>query len=129
MGAEENRKAVQLVYEAFNRGEIDVVFDALTEDTVWTNHSGEGTPHNGVFYRKSGVQQFFSHFDRFDLDRFDIRDIVAVDDTVILVIDSKTTVKASGKSAEQTLVHIMTLKDGKLGKWDEYEDEAHNPWV
>ncbi len=129
MDAEQNRKVVQAAYEAFLRGEMEAVFDVLADDVVWTNHSGEGNPIRGVFYGKSGVQQFFSHFDQFDLERFDVRDYVAIEDTVIVVIDSKTTVKATGKSSEGPHIHVMKLRDGKLASWDEYEDVAHNPWV
>jgi ketosteroid isomerase-like protein len=129
MSAEENRKIVQLTYEAFNRGEMNVVFDSLADDIVWTNHSWESSPLRGVFYTKSGVQQFFSNFDQIELERFDVKDIIAVEDTVIVLIDCKTNVKPTGKSVESTLVHLMTLRDGKLATWDEYEDNAHNPWV
>lgn len=126
MGAEENRKTVQLVCEAFNRGEMDVVFDALADDIVWTNHSADGSPPEGAFHGKSGVQQFFSDFHLFDLDRFEIKSTIAVEDKVILLIDAKSTIKATGKPAEGMQVHLMTLEDGKLATWDEYEDEAHN---
>lgn len=129
MDAEENRKIAQLTYEAFNRGEMNVVFDSLADDIVWTNHCWESSPLRGVFYGKSGVQQFFSNFDQFELERFDVKDIVAVDDTVVVLIDFKTTVKATGKSAESTNVHLMTLRDGKLATWDAYQDNANNPWV
>jgi ketosteroid isomerase-like protein len=128
MSAEENRKIVQLAYEAFNRGEMNVVFDSLADDIVWTNHSWESSPKRGVFYGKSGVQQFFSNFDKFEMERFDVKDIVAVEDTVIVLVDYKETVKATGKSFESTLVHLMTLRDGKLATWDEYMDDTDNPW-
>lgn len=42
MDAEGNRKTVQTVYEAFLRGEMEVLFDSLHDDIVWNNHSGEG---------------------------------------------------------------------------------------
>lgn len=87
-------------------------------------------PIAGAFYGKSGVGQFFSILtDQANLERFDIREYVAVDDTVVVLVDCKTTVKATGKSAEGTLVHLMKMHDGKLATWDEYEDTAHNPWV
>ncbi|MEX2553493.1 MAG: nuclear transport factor 2 family protein [Actinomycetota bacterium] len=129
MGAEENRKTVQLVYEAFNRGEINLVFDSLADDVVWTNHSWESSPLRGVFSGKTGVEQFFSNLDQIELERFDVKDIIAVEDTVIVLIDYKANVKRTGKSVESTLVHLMTLRDGKLATWDEYEDNAPNPWV
>jgi len=129
MGAEENRKTVQLAYEAFNRGEMNVVFDALADDIVWTNHSWEDSPLRGAFYGKSGVQQFFSNLSHHvDLERFDVKDFIATEDTVIVLIDLKSTIKATGKSVEGTIVNLMTLQDGKLATWDEYEDNADNPW-
>ena len=132
MGVEENRKVVQLAYEAFLRGEMKVLFDSLADDIVWTNYSYPDSPISGVFYGKSGVQQFFAALGgQSDIQKFDITHYLAAEDKVVVLVDYKATIKATGKTSEQYLVHVMTVKDGKIATWDEYEDAAghDNPWL
>lgn len=35
----------------------------------------------------------------------------------------------NGRGFEGTLVHLMTLHDGKIQSWDEYEHASLNPWT
>jgi len=130
MGTEQNRKAVQLTYEAFGRCEMDVVFDALADDVVWTNYSWEESPIRGVFYGKTGVQHFFGALDsHVDIQKLDVTDIIAAEDKVVVLLDYQSTVKATGKGTAGTLVHVMTVTEGKIATWDGYEDAAENPWI
>jgi ketosteroid isomerase-like protein len=124
----ENRKLVRHAYEAFGRGDLETLFEVLADDIVWTSRTLSASPLSGVYYGKSGVQQFFDNLDLIDLNRFDVRTILAEDDTVVALIDGRITVKATGKTANQPLVHVFTFKDGKVAAFDNYEDDARSPW-
>lgn len=129
MSAEENRKLVQMCYEAFNRGDLDTVYDALAEDVVWTNHGIPTCPYSGVYYGKGGVEAFFADLDTIELERFDVRQILAEDDTVVVLLDERYSVKATGKSSEGPLVHVLTLRDGKIASFDEFEHCENSAWL
>ena len=129
MTAEDNRKLVQMCYEAFDRGDLQVIYDAVSDDVVWTNHSPETWAYSGVYYGQGGVEQYFLNLDVIKLERFDVRRILAEDDTVVVVLDQRYTVKATGKSAEGPLVHLLTLKDGKIATFDELEHCENSAWA
>lgn len=130
MGAAENRQVVADAYAAFGQGDIGAVIDSLTDDVVWTNHAPAAAPTSGVFHGKDGVQTFFKLVnDALDISRFDVRTIVADGDVAVAWIDSVATVRSNGKTVEGPLVHWMTLRDGKLATFDEFEHDRHDGWT
>jgi uncharacterized protein len=130
MGAEENRKIVADTYEAFGHGDIGAVIGSLADDVVWVNHAPAAAPTSGVFHGKDGVQTFFELVnDTLDISKFDVRTIVADGDVVVVWIDSVATVRNNGKTIEGPLVHWMTLREGKLVTFDEFEHDTHDGWT
>ena len=129
MSAAENRQIVADAYAAFGQGNIGAVIDSVTDDVVWTNHAPAAAPTSGVFHGKDGVQTFFELVnDTLDISKFDVRTIVADGDAAVVWIDSIVTVKSNGKTIEGPLVHWMTLRDGKLATFDEFEHDTHDGW-
>lgn len=130
MGAAENRQVVADAYAAFGQGDIGAVIDSLTDDVVWTNHAPAAAPTSGVFHGKDGVQTFFKLVNgTLDISKFDVRTIVADGDVAVAWIDSVATVRSNGKTIEGPLVHWMTLRDGKLATFDEFENDRHDGWT
>jgi ketosteroid isomerase-like protein len=124
--AEDNRKRVQEVYEAFGRGDIASVMDALADDVLWICYAA--TPFNGVYRGKQGVAEFIGKRELVELERFDVTHILADGNTVVVLIDGRYKVKATGKSAEGPIVQVLTLKDGKVAEWYEVEHAAVEAW-
>lgn len=63
MGADENTKTIQMVYEAFDRGDVQAILDAVTDDVDWaTETSSTVAPWFGVRHGKDGVASFFEAF-------------------------------------------------------------------
>jgi uncharacterized protein len=130
MSAEQNRKNVQLAYEGFNRGDLNAVLDVLTEDVVWSDRSLSASPLSGVYYGKSGVMNFFTKLlELVELSKFDVTRILAEEDTVVVLVDATTTVKESGRTVDQTLVHVLSFRDEQACSFDLYEDDARSPWA
>jgi ketosteroid isomerase-like protein len=130
MSSEQNRKNVQMAYEGFNRGDLDAVLDALTDDVVWSDRSLQVSPLSGVYYGKSGVMDFFSKLlSLVEFPRFDVSQILADEDTVVVLVDATTTVKETGKTVDQTLVHVLGFRGEKASTFDLYEDDSRSPWV
>ncbi|HEX2178936.1 MAG TPA: nuclear transport factor 2 family protein [Actinomycetota bacterium] len=126
MTADENRRKVREVYEAFGRGEIAAVMDGLSDDIVWTCYAA--TPFKGVYRGKQGVQEFFAKQALIDLDRFEVTNILAEGDTVVVLIDNRYTVKATGKSAEGPIVQVLKMTEGKVTEWYEVEHASVEAW-
>lgn len=130
MGAAENRQIVADGYAAFKQGDIGAVTDLLTDDVVWVNHAPAAAPTSGVFHGKDEVRTFFRLLnDTLDISKFDVRTIVADGDAVVVWIDTVATVRSNGKTIEWPRVHWMTLRDGKLVTFDEFEHDTHDGWT
>lgn len=63
MGADENIKTIQGIYEAFGRGDVQTVLEGVTDDVDWaTETSSTAAPWYGVRHGKDGVAAFFEAF-------------------------------------------------------------------
>lgn len=130
MGAEDNRRTVQLAFEGFQQGDLSAVLDALADDVVWSDRTPPANPISGVYHGKEGVQQFFGKLLTLaDFSRFEVKELLAGGDTVVALIDSTLTVKETGKTADLPLVHVLTFRDGKVAAYDLYEDDSVSPWI
>lgn len=127
MSTEQNRHAVTQVYEAFNRGDIATVVEGFSEDAVWVNHTGTGLA--GVYYGRSGVRDFFTIFKAaVDLERFHVDRILCEGDTAVVLVETRYTVKATGKNAAGPVVQVLKLRNGKISELAEYEHGHGSAW-
>ena len=117
----DNVQLVQTAYEAFGRGDIPAVLEALTEDVDW--NVPEVLPHGGHAQGREEVGQFFQRiadtWEDFDVD---VRDIVASGDRVCVV--GAVGGKLNGAQTGYGFVHAWTVSDGSLARLDEYVDPS-----
>src|SRR5580704_5970393 len=63
VGADDNIKTIQGIYEAFGRGDVQAVLDCVSDDVDWAAEaSSAGAPWYGVRHGKAGVASFFEAF-------------------------------------------------------------------
>lgn len=130
MPADENRRTIQLAYEAFGQGDLGPTLDALADDVVWSDRVVAANPMSGIYRGKQGVMEFFGKLTSLaDFSRFDIRRVLAGDDTVVVLVDTTMTAKATGRTADLPLVHVFTFRNGKVVACDLYEDDSASPWL
>jgi len=61
MSADDNVKTIQAVYEAFGRGDVAAILDAVTDDVDWASEaSSTEVPWWGVRNGKEQVTDFFT---------------------------------------------------------------------
>ena len=116
----DNLAIVQRAYEAFLQGDIRQVVDLLDPDIVWS--VPRTVPHGGDFRGLSGVREFFCNVGAawrpLDIELHTVGEIgpglVAATATV------------SGTLAESEVsygaVHVFTLVDGTITRFQEYLD-------
>ena len=117
----DNVQLVQTAYEAFGRGDIPAVLEALTEDIDW--NVPELLPQGGHAKGREEVGEFFQRlggaWEDFNVD---VRDIVAADDRVCVL--GQAGGKVNGTEAGYGFVHAWTVRDGALARFDEYVDPS-----
>lgn len=126
MGAEENVKTIQSMYEAFGRGDVVVILEALTDDVDWASDtSSTGAPWYGVRRSKSEVTDFFRQFgEAMEVQEFTPFAWASNDTEVHTVVRMRATARSTGRSVEQNLHHYFRFRDGKVDFYRGTEDTA-----
>lgn len=125
MSAQSNLEIVQEIYAAFQRGDMDTLLGALADDVVWKMPNVEGSNFGGTYEGPAGVGKFFQDMaaDQ-EITKFEVTDWIADGAKVVVLVEAAALVRATGKTAELTLVHVCTVKDGKIAEFLEFYDTA-----
>ncbi len=111
MGAAENAKTVQALYEAFLADDMDSIF-AFSEGLVWENF--EANPFRGSHEGREGFTEMLEIIDQTDMTGFEVEQILADGNTVVAILNIDYTVKATGKAASSgPTVHIFEFDGDK----------------
>ena len=126
MSTEDNVKTVKAVYEAFGRGDLPTILDALTDDVDWASSvSSTEVPWWGVRHGKAEVTDFFVKLaDGTETTEFTVLEILGEGDTVLTVVRYRVTAKETGREAEMLLHHYFKFRDGKIAYYRGTEDTA-----
>lgn len=126
MGAEQNTKTIQGVYEAFGRGDVQAVLDAVTDDVDWAAEtSSTVAPWYGVRHGKDGVASFFDAFgSTMEVQEFKPYAFAANDSEVHTVVHCRATNRKTGRAIDHDLHHFFRFRDGKIVFYRGTEDTA-----
>ena len=125
MGADENLKTIQGVYEAFGRGDVQAILDVLADDVDFASEPDQRiAPWHGR-RSKADVPAFFQALgDTVDVTEFTPLAFASNDTDVMVVIRFGMTVKATNKSGMMDLHHWWRFRDGKVVMYRGTEDTA-----
>ena len=88
MSSDANIKTIMGVYEAFGRGDVTAILDAVTDDVDWAAEAaGTAAPWSGVRHGKDAVAAFFAEFgSTMEVEEFTPVSIAASDTDVLTVV-------------------------------------------
>ena len=126
MSADANIKTIAQVYEAFGRGDVAAILDAVTDDVDWASEAASSAaPWWGVRHGKNEVADFFTAFgSTMEVEEFTPVSFAANDTDVLTVVRFRARSRATGKAAEMDLHHFFTFRDGKVAYYRGTEDTA-----
>jgi hypothetical protein len=126
MSAEVNIKIIQGVYEAFGRGDVAAVLDAVADDVDWAAEAaGAGAPWYGPRRGKGEVVKFFEAFgSAMEVEEWTPVAFAASDNDVHSVVRIRARSRATGKPVAENLHHFFTLREGKIVYYRGTEDTA-----
>lgn len=129
MNEQANKDLVKKLYDAFSRGDIQMILDHVTDDTVWTMCGPAATlPQAGCHIGRAGVGQFFQSLADTQTDmKLVTNEYIAEGDRVVTIGTYAATVKTTGERAETPAVHVFRIRDGRIAAFDDYLDTA--AWV
>lgn len=123
--AAEDVQTLRDAYDAFNRGDIPAVLEAMESDIEW-NEPGGGRAPGGTFRGSQSVandvfaavpenfDEFSAHADRF---------YEAFSDRVIVVGEFRAKSKAGGDMTA-AFAHVWQMRNGKAAQFHNYVDAA-----
>jgi ketosteroid isomerase-like protein len=124
MSEQENVAAVQRVFEAFGRGDVESFLGCLSDDVEWVLSAVEGVvPYAGTFRGRDGVLRFLQAIGgAVEFEAFEPREFLAEGDTVAVVGFERGRVRATGKTFDNPWVLVFRLSGGKVTHFQSYED-------
>lgn len=125
MSEQENVQRVQEIYAAFGRGDIPTFFDALADDVELVLPYPADIPNAGTFHGKAGIQKWLGlTMENVEFRALEPRAYIAQGDKVVALLHAEATVKRTGRTVDQDVAHVWTLRDGKVIRQYAYEDTA-----
>lgn len=126
MGADDNIKTIQGVYEAFGRGDVEAILNNVTDDVDWAaDTSSTVAPWYGVRHGRDGVTDFFQAFgSEMDVQEFNPTAFAATDTEVHTIVHCRATSRTTGRSVDHDLHHFFRLQNGKIAFYRGTEDTA-----
>ena len=113
---------VRDAYEAFARGDIPAVLEALGDDVTWD--VAEVLVQGGSWQGREGVGQFFQQLgELYEELSIDVHDLVDGGDDVVGVGVGRGK-RRGGGPVEYGFAHVFTVSDGKVTRFREYADRA-----
>jgi uncharacterized protein len=126
MSAEENLATISGIYEAFGRGDVDSILEAVAEDVDWAVDAEPIAPWYGERTGKDGVASFFADIaSSTEVQAFAVEGIAASENEVFSFLRFAVRMKATGREATFHLHHYFRFgTDGKITYYRGSEDSA-----
>ena len=125
----DHKATVASIYEAFGRGDVPAILDALADDVQW-EHWTSWTPHQaGVPWLqprggKAGALEFFQIIGAWTIRDFQVLDLLASGQQVAAEIVIEVQLP-SGAAYRDEEMHLWTFDDnGKVARFRHYVDTA-----
>ena len=125
MDTKQNKQLVMQAYEHYRNRNIAAIL-AMTDDGIeWVGYDSELIPFAGDYHGKDEVAYFFRTLDQCqDVLRFEPRSFIAEGDKVAVTGVGQWHVKATGLDYESPWVHVFTLRDGKIVRFEQFNHTA-----
>jgi ketosteroid isomerase-like protein len=125
MNAAENKSLVMEGYRQFQSGDIQHLLDRYHDDAEWIGPESDLVPFSGKFHGRQGIAQFFEKLGAsVQASRFQPLQMVAEGDKVVVTGEASWMVKTTGRSYDSAWVHVFTIRDGKIARFESYYDTA-----
>ena len=124
-----NADTVAGIYDAFFRGDLPVILDALADDVAWepwldNTAQRAGVPHMQARRGPVEVAEFFAILATWTVDDFALLDVIGTGRQVVTEVRAAFTLPTGGRFVEEEL-HLWTFDAaGKVARFRHYLDTA-----
>ena len=120
---EENIRIVQQLYAAFAKRDINTIVGLLSSEVEWGEPENPFNPAGGKRHGHQGFLEWLNIGRQAeDIQVLEPRKMLTDDDSVAVVGYMKCLAIPTGKTYESDFVHLVTIKGGKVTKFQEFFD-------
>lgn len=125
MGIQENKALVMLGYKHFKEGNIQGVLDTYADDIEWVGNKLEGVPFSGTYRGKEGAAEYFKKVhEATERLQFEPIELIAEGNKVVVTGHSTRKVRTTGITYSIPWVHVITLRDGKIARFEIHDNSV-----
>ena len=119
----DNINIVRKIYAAFAKRDINEILNMLSPDVVWEEPANPFNPAAGKRHGKAGFLEWLNIGRKSEeILVLQPKQFLADNDTIAVAGYTKCLAKTTGKSYETDFVHLVTIKDGKIIRFQEFFD-------
>ncbi|HTX61489.1 MAG TPA: nuclear transport factor 2 family protein [Methanobacterium sp.] len=127
MSEQENVGVVKHMFELVEQGNLPAALNMLAEDVYWQSPVTRTGSKYLTWYKprnsRKEVGDFFIELsNKMEIERFQVSDVIAQGNKVVVEGKNKGTVKSTGRSYEHDWIMIFELQDGKIIRNQHYYD-------
>jgi ketosteroid isomerase-like protein len=116
-------RTVQEVYAAFARRDVQAILVVLSPDVEWGEPANPFNPAAGTRHGHAGFLEWLQIGRASEeILALETRQLLADMESVAVVGHTKCLAKPTGKTYETDFVHLVTFKDGKIVRFQEFFD-------
>ncbi|MEZ4412354.1 MAG: nuclear transport factor 2 family protein [Gemmatimonadales bacterium] len=116
-------EAVQALYAAFARRDIQAMLAHLASDVVWCEPDNPYNPAAGTHCGHQGFLEWVQiGREAEDIELLEPRQFLANEAVVAVVGHMRCRAKQTGRVYESDFVHVVTFRDGKIARFQEFFD-------
>src|SRR4051812_1873592 len=118
-----NTALIQKMYAAFGNGDVQTLLANVAPNAEWVDYGPPSVPYFGDFTGR--VEDFFraiggsTHGGNVAIEQY-----IAAGDTVVARGRYTATVNTTGTKIDSPILHLFTIRDGKVTSWKGYGDTA-----
>lgn len=125
MSEQANVALVFSLYDAFRRGDTDSIMNSLDPNVVWESDAPPPVPYGGTFHGPEETKKFFDAIGSTMTDiRMEMKPFAAQGDNVVTFGRYAARITATGKRVDVPLVHLWTIRNGKVVFYQNFGDTA-----
>lgn len=118
-------EAAQEYYGAVHAGDFDRLFAVMTDDCTVEFYGPATVPFAGIFTGKEKCKIFFGHVaNDVEIEEFRQDEFIAERDKVVVTGRLQMVLKATGRRYSSDYAHVITVRDGKVARFRDFQDTA-----
>ena len=118
-----NIEIVRQIYNAFANRDISAVFSFLDPQVIWCEPNNPYNPSSGTRHGHEGFLEWLKvGQESEEILILEPRQFLTNENSVAVIGYTKCRAKSTAKEYDTDFVHLITLKDGKVEKFQEFFD-------